>query len=501
MWLDEIKLGFFGNLIKGSYSEKLTPERIIERMEAARTAESLESFGLFDSSTPNYTTYYPDVTAEDLAPNDEEFIYPTFRALSEVIVHKGFNPVDFSAGGILKKSANLLVGSTINPDHESGMVGNAVGAVRKTAWQEQSKADGGIIVPAGINAQFKIDGKSNPRIARGIMMDPPSIHSSSVTVQFNWDKSHPSLTDEEFFQKLSTYDKDGNMIRRMATKIIKYKEISLVSHGADPYAQKIGENGQINNPRYAATSYNSEAQIKQMKEQKMFFFDFKVDLIQNAADPTIPGNSNDNKTHSDMNPFLLKLAEKLGVAQANLTEEQLQEAVTTALMAAITAKTTAEGQIAQLTAQHTTEAAEIVRLTAESVTLKAASPDAAELTRLKAFEIKHLTDARAALSALYNKVTDNKPDAAIAAMIANSNLEACAALSTQYTTQLEAKFPAKCGKCGSTSITRASAIPGAGDQGGGAGIKSTSEAADNIRRNQKNKHSLGMPGQFEAVKK
>jgi len=34
--------------------------------------QEVQNFGLFDRATPNYTTYYPDVTAEDLAPEDQD---------------------------------------------------------------------------------------------------------------------------------------------------------------------------------------------------------------------------------------------------------------------------------------------------------------------------------------------------------------------------------------------------------------------------------------------
>ena len=50
----------------------------------------------------------------------------------------------------------------------------------------------------------------------------------------------------EFYDKLGTIAEDGTMVRRIATRIISYKETSLVSHGADPFAQLIKDN-KINN--------------------------------------------------------------------------------------------------------------------------------------------------------------------------------------------------------------------------------------------------------------
>jgi len=66
------------------------------------------------------------------------------------------------------------------------------------------------------------------------MMSPPSIHSNSVTVKFGWEPSHKFETDSEFFDKLGTYTKKGELIRIVVNLIKSYHETSLVSHGADP---------------------------------------------------------------------------------------------------------------------------------------------------------------------------------------------------------------------------------------------------------------------------
>lgn len=495
MWQDTIKLGFYNSLVMGNVPSKVELDRVAEKVKKDLVSGrqfDIGSFGLFDSSQPNYTTYYPDVTADDLVPKDSDFIEPTFRALSEVIVHKSWNPVDFSTKGVLKNSMGLLRGATVNPDHEAGSVGNAIGAVKNTAWEESYKADHGIIVPAGILALMRLDGKSNPRIARGIQMDPPSIHSSSVTVQFMWDKSHPNLSDEEFFNKLGTFDKDGKMIRRMTTKIIKYPELSLVSHGADPYAMKVGKNGQIVNPVYADTSYNSASlkdRVEMRKNEKYFIFDFKTDLIQNEEENTIPSQSNDNLNLSDMNEFLIKLAAALGITGAT-TEE--------AVLAAITARTgsvnTLQASVDSLTTAQTTNLAEITRLKlieTELTQLKANNPTAAETARLTAFETSVLTANRTRVTLIYNKIKDNKPDAAITAMLASANLEVLAGLETEYTAQLEAKFPPKCGKCGSTTITRASAILGATET---PIIKDNANTMEALRETKRKSDSIPLNG-------
>lgn len=59
------------------------------------------------------------------------------------------------------------------------------------------------------------------------------------------------MEDGEFYQKLGTYDSKGEMVRRIVTEVVRYLETSLVSHGADSFAQKIGSDGKIVNPTFA----------------------------------------------------------------------------------------------------------------------------------------------------------------------------------------------------------------------------------------------------------
>ena len=100
------------SLIIGHKPTKLSMEQITKKLSTEK--QDTANLGLFDNSTPNYTTYYPDVTPEDLKPTDADFIYPMFRMLSETILVKGYKPIDYTKKGVLKKSMlkfwkNLLV--------------------------------------------------------------------------------------------------------------------------------------------------------------------------------------------------------------------------------------------------------------------------------------------------------------------------------------------------------------------------------------------------------
>lgn len=451
-FLDTIKLGFDNNLIMGNVPDLISLDKLAEKIikDTELGKNSIESFGLFDSNQSNYNTYYPNVTAEDLHPQEGDYIQPVFRALSEVIVHKDYNPVDFSENNVLRKSMGLLNGATVNVDHEMA-VGNAVGVVKDVAWQDAYK-DNGVLVPAGINAKLKIDGKSNPKLSRNILMDPPAVHSTSVTVQFLWDKSHPGLTQEEFFAKLGSMDKDGKMIRRMATKVKRYHEISLVAHGADPYAQLV-KDAKIVNPVWGEVSYNSVTPI-QKQAQKYFLFDYKTDVIKNS----IPKEHNTNNTSQKQNiimnkEFLMTLAAIMGVTLAN-TEEPGE-----------TELQLIQGEISKLVALNKTNetsladnGVQLARLVAIENSYNEEKAALAESVALKAFKDNQTTELRKKVNSQYKTLSGKtfKETDAIKKLIDTAPYETLVALDIQQTTQMEDKFPLKCGECGSQKVTRSS---------------------------------------------
>ena len=172
----------------------------------------------------------PDVTIADIVPSAEDYITASCRALSKVIIPDRF--IDFTQGDILKKSAGMLKGATLYPNHRA-FVENWLGVVTKSFWDEENN-------PPGINADIKVDALANPRIARGMLMDPPALSRYSVTIFSEWEKSHSDLEDREFFDLLGS-NVDGQMVRFIITKIKGYGELSLVWFGADWGAKAIGK--------------------------------------------------------------------------------------------------------------------------------------------------------------------------------------------------------------------------------------------------------------------
>lgn len=418
------------------------------------TQESIQSLGFFGSDI-NYHTYYPDLKAEDLKPKDEEFINPMFRLLSATVVSKNWMPTDFSKNGALKASMSKLLGQTVNCDHETN-IGNAIGSVSEVIWQEAYKAEG-FSIPAGINGVLKIDGKANPRIARGILMDPPSIHSNSVTVQFKWDKSHPDLSDNDFWDKLGTYDDKGNMICRVVTEVIRYMETSLVSHGADPYAQKVDKNGKIVNPGYANNTYNSYSEYQEDNKKCYYFSDNK-----NIETDDTPVSFNENqglenpiKNNTNMNPELQAFLDRLfGNNMLVLEEgkEATQEEAISLISSIIKERDTLTQKLTDFETEKTTLSEKITSLESEVASLK----EYAQVGK------DYITSLREKVVSNYKKLVGDKLDEKDPVFVMlnaeNTPLITIEGLNKSYEQKLQEAFPMKCNHCGSKDVSRASSV-------------------------------------------
>lgn len=442
--------------------------------------ESVEKLGLFGSDI-DYNTYYPNLTKEDLTPNADEFIEPVFRLLSATIVSKNWNPTDFSQPGVLKASMRMLLGQTVNCDHSTD-IGNAIGSVSQVMWQEGYK-DGNFMIPAGINGVLKIDGKANPRIARGILMDPPSIHSNSVTVQFKWDKSHPGMDDRDFWDKLGTYDEKGNMIRKVVTEVVRYLETSLVSHGADSFAQKIGEDGKIINPEFAKRTWTSFAEYQEDTKKAYYFTDFKEDINSyQENNDTPPNNINTNNplNNNTMNKELKEFLEKLfGDNLLSLAEGQevSTELALSAVKSLVSDKSSLETKVTNLTTEKD-------QLT-EQITQKDA--EIANLTAMSTVGKNYIASLREEVVGNYKKLKGDKVDETIVTMLnaETTGLQTLISLNKDYKAQLEEKFPLTCSKCGSHDVTRSSSVvedPKKDDTTSNSEVPSTNDVIGSLYR-------------------
>lgn len=466
-YLDSMVIGAGHTIMLGNVPDQVIEDKshllkLSDNILAWRgtSRESVETYGFWGNDI-DYNTYYPDLKLEDLKPKDEEFINPMFRLLSATIVSKNYNPTDFSRPGVLKASMPLLLGQTVNCDHSTD-IGNAIGAVSKVTWQESYKAENGFIIPAGINGVLKIDGKANPRIARGILMEPPSIHSNSVTVQFKWEKSHPEMGEMEFYEKLGTYDAKGVMVRRIVTEIVRYLETSLVSHGADSFAQKIGDDGHIINPTYAQRSWGSYKEYTEDKSKQYFFFDIKqdVDSYQEKTNDTQPSllnnkqnisNQNENPMNQELKEFLEKL---FGQNMLSLDEgkELSQEEAISLIQGLVSDKASLTEQVTNLTTEKTQLSEQVTKLEAEVASIKP----------MAAIGETYIKSLRETAVANYKKMQGDKLDEKDPILVMlnaeTTGATTLEALNKTYEQRLSELFPMKCQKCGSKDVGRASSI-------------------------------------------
>lgn len=492
--LDSMVIGQGHTIMAGYIPEAVGAQTFSENYYKWKnpTPDTIAQFGFWGGDI-DYNTYYPNLDKSELTPKDEEFIEPMFRLLSETIVSKNWNPTDFGQNGVLKASMKMLLGQTVNCDHETN-IGNAIGAVSQVMWQESYK-DGSFTIPAGINGILKIDGKANPRIARGILMEPPSIHSNSVTVQFKWDKSHPQMEDNEFYQKLGTYDSKGVMVRRMVTEIVRYLETSLVSHGADSFAQKIGSDGKIINPTFAKRTWASYEEYRDDKSKQYFFTDYKSDLTsyQEKDDTQDSFNDNDAKDNqsnekNSMNELQKFLESLFGDNLLTLEEgkEMNQETVVACIQSLVSSRNELQTSVDNLTTEKNSLTEQVTNLNAEVANLK----------EMATVGKNHIASLREDAVATYKKLMGDNADETIVTMLnaETTGITTLVSLTKDYQARLEEKFPLTCSKCGSKDVNRASSVTEDDTQGkkttNGADtaknseLQSTKNVIDNLYRNK-----------------
>lgn len=208
-----------------------------------------------------------DPTPDDFSevdPQEADYIYPLFRALSAEIV--GGYWLDFSEPNVVKDAAPLLYGQTIYTNHRFYDVERWIGAVNASVWDAKGERTEGV---PGINVELKIDWKVAPRIARGLLMKPPAIHSVSATLEFEWRASHPELLEKRIFWSSLGEEIDGEIVRIIVTKILSFWELSLVFQGADRRAKQLsaGDDEQESLDRQLADPHHEKPKLIPIKKE------------------------------------------------------------------------------------------------------------------------------------------------------------------------------------------------------------------------------------------
>lgn len=235
------------NSVGAAYKGDATPQELEKYVEGFHHAD-------FVSALRN-----TDQVPEDIAPSEDNMVLVPFRLISATIVGAGsWKATEFSED-VLRDSMGMLMNQPVYTNHDDWKVESALGKVEQVAWtssfRQLDMQEGSITIPSGIDGVLSIlttdeRGKSiATKVVAGI------INSNSVSVYFDWEPSHPIESNEDlysFYDKIGTFDEDGNMYRRIVTKITGYAETSLVTMGADPFAKKINSDGTVNRPELGA---------------------------------------------------------------------------------------------------------------------------------------------------------------------------------------------------------------------------------------------------------
>jgi len=365
------------------------------------------------------STFQP-ATREDLEPKPEEYIYPIYRALSQTILLSHY--IDLRREGVLEASVPMLIGQTIYPNHWAETE-SWIGAV-ESAWWDKPEESGTPFETPGINVRLKVDWKVNPKIARGILMDPPALHSVSATFRFKWEKSHPDLDDRQFWTMLGE-EVDGELVLIVVAEILNYDEISLVYQGADPEAKIIPETE-------PGEEEQTEASLKlsagEMTTKPLLI----ADIIKN---PSQTGG--------------VQMEEKLKELMAKLKAETPEAALDAAL--------TLAGQPAP-----------DEKVIAVAEVLKKQGIDPEETGRLISsggrYQEKLKEDLKTFATLAMCDGDEKLPDGFVESQVKGDIGQLEAAVNV-YRKMAEQKYPLKCQDCGSTNVSsRSSARPDLGEE-------------------------------------
>lgn len=188
-----------------------------------------------------------DVTSA--TPKESDFTNFEFRLLSATTVGKdGYNCTEFSPE-VLKKAIGLFEGKPAYANH-STYVGKAIGNIVNAKFEKSfTDAKTGLIIPPGINVDFKISAVRQPELVYDLQSTPSPIQSCSAGVEYTWKPSHEFQDSFDFYWHLGeeiSINGKKEVVRMVAIELLEVSEGSLVWMGADPYAKRkmIDETGQ-----------------------------------------------------------------------------------------------------------------------------------------------------------------------------------------------------------------------------------------------------------------
>lgn len=170
----------------------------------------------------------------EIPASEGDFLVLEVRAISARIIPGHW--FEFPAK-LLQEATAQLQGMPVMLNHWH-YVDTVVGMVLETWWDKELR-----LGAPGINARLRLDKQSLPEgLLRQMTADPPFKCAVSITWFGEYAKSHPDLTNSEFYALLGE-EHQGQVVRWIATKIDEMPELSLVWAGADRGARALAHPG------------------------------------------------------------------------------------------------------------------------------------------------------------------------------------------------------------------------------------------------------------------
>jgi predicted Zn-ribbon and HTH transcriptional regulator len=180
---------------------------------------------------------------EGATPKESDFMEFAFRLLSATTVGKeGWNCTEFTSD-VLKKALSMFADKPAYANHQM-YVGKAIGNIVNPVFENSYiDAKTGILVPAGINVDFRISAVRQPALVYDLQSTPSPIQSCSASLEYTWKPSHQFEDDFDFFwhlgEEITLSNGIKEVVRMIAVEIVDVTEGSLVWNGADPFAKRI----------------------------------------------------------------------------------------------------------------------------------------------------------------------------------------------------------------------------------------------------------------------
>ena len=386
--------------------------------DAAKVLKILDAKDSFKSLELDFSTMSDADLQSYMNPTDADYVLMPVRMLSATGVQG--NTINFGHldGKALKEAVCLFDNLTILKNHVFDVDG-WIGSTQNSFWDAVTPG-----APPGITGMMKLDKKADPKVVRGLVSG--ILDSVSVTISFQHDKSHPKMSDMDFYMQLGDVV-DGKTVQALVTKVNRVYELSVVWQGADLFAKTIGDDGNIETPGVASSNSHQFSQEVSVDPKKLALA-LGLTLGENPTEESITAAL---KAHFQTTAETLQTLADTQVKVANLTTQ------VTTLTTEVSAKTT-----------------ELASKTTEVATL---STKVTELGTQATLGTTFLKDTQTEALRLYNLVEATKATPTMQALISSATLEVAQSFITTYKERAEAIAPLACTKCGCTSLSRQSA--------------------------------------------